>query len=60
MMMQQIKLFFFVLGILYLTKFLLEFIVKLFQENPEPMKLSNVEQIILLVASSYIITYILT
>jgi hypothetical protein len=60
MMMQQIKLFFFVLGILYLTKFLLEFIVKLFQENPEPMKLSNVEQIVLLVASSYIITYILT
>ena len=59
-MMQQIKLFFFVLGILYLTKFLLEFIVKLFQENPEPMKLSNVEQIALLVASSYIITYILT
>ena len=60
MMMLQIKLFFFVLGILYLTKFLLEFIVKLFQENPEPMKLSNVEQITLLVASSYIITYILT
>ena len=59
-MMLQIKLFFFVLGILYLTKFLLEFIVKLFQENPEPMKLSNVEQITLLVASSYIITYILT
>ena len=59
-MMQQIRLFFFVLGILYLTKFLLEFIVKLFQENPEPMKLSNVEQIVLLVASSYIITYILT
>ena len=60
MMMQQIKLFFFVLGILYLTKFLLEFIIKLFQENPEPMKLSNVEQIIILVSSSYIITYILT
>jgi len=60
MMMQQIRLFFFVLGILYLTKVLLEFIVKLFQENPEPMKLSNVEQIVLLVASSYIITYILT
>ena len=59
-MMLQIKLFFFVLGILYLTKFLLEFIVKLFQESPEPMKLSNVEQIILLVAFSYIITYILT
>ena len=58
--MQQIKLFFFVLGILYLTKFLLEFIIKLFQENPDPMKLSNMEQIIILVSSSYIITYILT
>ena len=60
MMMQQIKLFFFVLGILYLTKFLLEFIVKLFQENPEPMSLTKIEQIIQLVALSYIITYILT
>jgi hypothetical protein len=60
MMMQQIKLFFFVLGTIYLIKFLLEFIIKLFQENPEPMKLSNVEQIIILVSSSYIITYILT
>ena len=59
MMMQQIKLFFFVLGILYLTKFLLEFIVKLFQENPEPMKLSKVEQTLQLISVSYIITYIL-
>ena len=58
-MMQQIKLFFFVLGILYLTKFLLEFIVKLFQENPEPMKLSKVEQTLQLISVSYIITYIL-
>ena len=50
MMMQQIKLFFFVLGILYLTKFLLEFIVKLFQENPEPIKITNVEKKVLIIA----------
>jgi hypothetical protein len=59
-MMQQIKLFFFVLSIIYLSKFIVEFTIKLFQENPEPMSLTKIEQIIQLVALSYIITYILT
>jgi hypothetical protein len=58
--MQQIKLFFFVLSIIYLSKFIVEFTIKLFQENPEPMSLTKIEQIIQLVALSYIITYILT
>lgn len=58
--MQQFKLFFFILSIIYLSKFVIEFIVKLFQENPEPMSLTKIEQIIQLVALSYIITYILT
>jgi hypothetical protein len=60
MTMQQIKLFFFVLSIIYLSKFIVEFTIKLFQENPEPMSLTKIEQIIQLVALSYIITYILT
>jgi len=59
-MLQEIKLFLFVLSIIYLTKFVLEFIVKLFQENPEPMKSSKVEQTLQLLSASYIITYILT
>ena len=58
--MQQIKLFFFVLSIIYLSKFIVEFTIKLFQENPEPMSLTKIEQTIQLVALSYIITYILT
>ena len=58
--MQQIKLFFFVLSIIYLSKFIVEFTIKLFQENPEPMSLTKIVQIIQLVALSYIITYILT
>jgi len=58
-MLQEIKLFLFVLGIVYLTKFLLEFAIKLVQENPEPMKLSKVEQTLQLMSVSYIITYIL-
>ena len=60
MTMQQIKLFFFVLSIIYLSKFIVEFTIKLFQENPEPMSLTKIEQTIQLVALSYIITYILT
>jgi hypothetical protein len=60
MMLQEIKLFLFVLSIIYLTKFVLEFSVKLFQENPEPMKPSKVEQTLQLLSASYIITYILT
>ena len=59
MMLQEIKLFLFVLGIIYLTKFVLEFTIKLFQENPEPMKSSKVEQTLQLLSVSYIITYIL-
>jgi len=60
MTMQQIKLFFFILTTIYLLKFIVEFIIKLFQENPEPMNLSKIEQVIQLVSLSYIITYILT
>jgi len=58
--LQQIKLFFFILTTIYLLKFIVEFIIKLFQENPEPMNLSKIEQVIQLVSLSYIITYILT
>jgi hypothetical protein len=58
--MLQIKLFFFVLSIIYNLRFLVELGVKLLQDNTEPMKLTKVEQTILLISLSYIITYILT
>jgi hypothetical protein len=58
-MMQEIKLFLFVLSIIYSIRIIVEFILKLTQENPEPMKLSKVEQAIQVFAISYIITYIL-
>jgi hypothetical protein len=60
MMMQQIKLFFFVLSIVYSLRIIVEFSVKLTQENPEPMKLSKLEQSLQLISLSYIITYLLT
>lgn len=58
-MMLEIKLFLLVLSSLFLLKTLIEFGVKLTQENPEPMTFSNVEKTLQLISLSYIITYIL-
>jgi hypothetical protein len=58
-MMIQIKLFLLVLSIVYLVRFIVEFVIRLTQENPDPMKMSKIEQVSQLLAISYIITYIL-
>jgi hypothetical protein len=58
-MLQQIKLFLFVLSIIYNLKFIIELAIRLFQDNPEPMVLSKLEQFYQFVALSYIITFIL-
>lgn len=59
-MLQQIKLFLFVLSIIYTLRFVVELVIRLFQDNPEPMTLSKLEQFYQFVALSYIITFILT
>jgi hypothetical protein len=58
-MMREINLFLFILSSLYFIKFLFEFIVKFFQENPTPLELSNVEKILVYLSVSYLITFIL-
>jgi hypothetical protein len=58
-MMEQIKLYLFVLSIIYSLRFLVAFVIRLTQENPEQMKLSKVEDALLLFSLSYIITYFL-
>ena len=60
MMMYQIKLFFLILSIIYILRFLVELVIKLNQDDAEPIELSKVEQIAQLISISYIITYILT
>lgn len=57
--MLQIKLFLFVLSIVYLSKFVIELVIKLTQDNTEPITTTKVEQSLQLIALSYIITYIL-
>lgn len=57
--MEQIKLFLFVLSIVYSLRIIVEFGIKLTQENPEPMNLTKFEQALQIISLSYIITYIL-
>jgi hypothetical protein len=56
----QIKLFLFVLSIIYTLRFVFELVVRLFQDNPDAMKLTKLEQFYQFVGLSYIITYLLT
>ena len=58
-MIEQIKLFLFVMSIIYTLRFVVEFVVRLTQENPEPMTMSKSDQIFQIISLSYIITYIL-
>ncbi len=58
-MMEQIKLFLFVLSITYSSRFIFEFLFKLTQENPEPLVVKETKKIFLYFTISYIITYIL-
>jgi len=58
-MLQEIKLFLFVLSIIYILRFVVELVIRLFQENPDPITLPKWEQFAHYVALSYIITYIL-
>jgi len=59
-MLQQIKIFLFVLSIIYTLRFVVELVIRLFQDNPDPIQLSKLEQFYQFVALSYIITFILT
>ena len=58
-MKEEIELFVFVLSMLYTTVFGFNFVLKLFQDNPEPIKISKLDGALLYVAVSYIITYFL-
>lgn len=58
-MLQELRLFFFVLSIIYILRFIVELVIRLFQQDPESMSLPKWEQFAHYVALSYIITYIL-
>jgi hypothetical protein len=57
--MQEIKLFFFILSIVYSLRYVIEFILKFISNNTEPIVLTKTEGIVMYFSISYIITYIL-
>jgi hypothetical protein len=58
-MINEIKLFLFVLSIIYILRFVVEFSIKLPQENPEAMEVTPIEKVFIYLALSYFITYFL-
>jgi hypothetical protein len=58
-MIEQIKLFLFVLSLVFTIRFLIEFVIKLVQDNPTPMSVSKINESLLYLTVAYIITYFL-
>jgi len=53
------EIFFFVLSTLYCIRYLIEFFLNVQREDPVPMKVGKVNQILLYLAISYIVTSII-
>lgn len=58
-MKEEIELFVLVLSILYTLNFIVEFVLRLTEEDPKPMALTKLEKNSYLASLSYIITYFL-
>lgn len=59
MMINEIKIFFLILSVVFTLRFMVEFIVKLYQEEPVPMKINKINEVFLYLSLSYIITSII-
>jgi len=58
-MINELKLFLLVLSLIFTLRFVFQFVIKLFQENPEELVVNKNERVLLHFAIAYIITYIL-
>jgi hypothetical protein len=58
-MMLNILVFLMVLSVVYLLRFVSEFVIKLFSDEPSIMQLSQVDKTFLYLSISYIITFII-
>ncbi len=57
--MLNILVFLMVLSVVYLLRFVSEFVIKLFSDEPSIMQLSQVDKTFLYLSISYIITFII-
>ena len=59
-MISEIKIFLFVLSVLFIGKLFVQFIFKLVQPVTEPLKIGDVEKVFIYLSISYIITFLIT
>ena len=60
MLLQQIKLFLFILSIVFSLRYVVEFFTKYREENPKPMTIDKTSKIFLYFAVSYFLTYLIS
>jgi len=58
-MIPKIELFLFVLGVVFSLKHIVQLVINVLQENPQPMKLTITNQALLYAAVAYVCTYII-
>jgi len=58
-MVTNILIYLSVLSTLYVLRFFVEFLMKLFSEEPSIMKLTKIESVFLYLSVSYLITFII-
>lgn len=58
-MEHQIKIFLFILSLVYELRFVVEIILKFFQDDPNPLVIKETEKVFLYFSVAYTITYFL-
>lgn len=58
--MQIASIFFFILSIIFLLRYVVEFFIMLRAENPKPLTINKITEVLLYIAVSYIITFLIT
>ena len=59
-MMKIASIFFFVLSTIFLLRYVSEFLLALRAENPKPITINKVTEVLIYIAVSYIITFLIT
>ena len=57
-MLLKIEIFTFIISLLFIARYVIQFIGELREENPNPMNLSVINQLFLYLSGSYVITSI--
>lgn len=59
-MLQEIKVFLFILSLIFTLRFVFEFVIKFFQDEPAPIEINKYEVVFIYISLAYIITFLIT